>query len=201
MPSEAPILAKRPRERVLIAIPVQVSRYAADGTPLRERGETLVVSQHGALLRLPSRPALDTSLEVLNCYSNEAARFRVAYVDAESKDGHSVSGWKCSRTATNSGTSNSHPNKARASHPRPAPGQPVDRTNRQRGRAKSNPRLLAWARRRTIRQADSIQNVYRLHRNSRLYFPLGGRVFEHHAFAAGAQVGRPPMRLSRGQEI
>ena len=88
MPSEAPILAKRPRERVLIAIPVQVSHYAADGTPLRERGETLVVSQHGALLRLPSRPALDTSLEVLNCYSNEAARFRVAYVDAESKDGH-----------------------------------------------------------------------------------------------------------------
>ncbi len=88
MPSEAPILAKRRSERVLIAIPVQVSRYAADGTPLRERGETLVVSQHGALLRLPSQLALDTPLEVLNCYSNEAARFRVAYVDAEPKDGH-----------------------------------------------------------------------------------------------------------------
>ena len=87
MPFDPQILGKRQSERVLITIPVQVSGHDRDGTHIKEKGQTLVVTQHGALLRLPSRLVLDTALEVMNCYSEEVEKFRVAHVDGESNDG------------------------------------------------------------------------------------------------------------------
>ena len=87
MASEPQIPGKRRSERVLITIPVQVSHYARDGSPIKESGETLVVTEQGALLRLPSRLVLNAQLEVMNYYSQQVERFRVAHVDGEPKDG------------------------------------------------------------------------------------------------------------------
>ena len=87
MRSAPEIPGKRRSQRVLITIPVQVSCYARDGVSLKERGQTLVVTEHGALLCLPSRLEIDTLLEVMHCYSEEVEKFRVAHVNGEPKGG------------------------------------------------------------------------------------------------------------------
>ena len=46
-----------------------------------------MVTEHGALLCLPSRLEIDTLLEVMHCYSEEVGNFRVAHVDGEPKGG------------------------------------------------------------------------------------------------------------------
>lgn len=116
MLSDPEIPGKRRSERVLITIPVQVSCYARDGISLKERGQTLVVTEHAALLSLPSRLEIDTLLEVMHCYSEEVGNFRVAHVDGEPKGGQFHIIAEMLTPGMDSGESDSRPKKASASH-------------------------------------------------------------------------------------
>ncbi len=72
---------------MLLRIPIKVSGTAPNGKPINEQGEAVVVSRHGALLRLTSPLTTGTELEVMNGYSQEVEKFQVVYVSDKPKDG------------------------------------------------------------------------------------------------------------------
>ncbi len=79
---------RRRSERVLLRTPVKVSGVGPNGKPVNEKGEAVILSQHGALLRLPSSLMTDTTLDIMVGYSQEVQKCRVVWVSEEPKDGH-----------------------------------------------------------------------------------------------------------------
>ncbi len=73
--------------RVRVSLPVSLSGVTRDGKPINEKGETVVVGRHDALLRTTAWLVPGTTLEVMNGHSHEVEKFRVAWVGAELRDG------------------------------------------------------------------------------------------------------------------
>ncbi len=87
MGSQAPIYERRRGDRVLIRIPVTVRVHGTGATPIEDT-ETVVVSEHGALLRFARAPQLGSIVEVKNRFSDQVEKFRVAWVGDTAQDGH-----------------------------------------------------------------------------------------------------------------
>lgn len=83
--SVAPIFERRRGDRVLIRIPIEVRMVSDKGAVPIEATETVVVSQNGALVRLNTAPKLGATLEIVNKFTQQAEKFRVAWVG---KPGH-----------------------------------------------------------------------------------------------------------------
>ncbi len=80
---------ERRSTRLVIRIPVNVSGVATRGETISEKGETLLISRHGALIHMPSSAKIDTTLEVMNLHSHQVEKFRVVSVQKR-KDGYNV---------------------------------------------------------------------------------------------------------------
>lgn len=70
---------RRHADRVMIRIPIRLQAIGANGSPLSEEGEALVVSRTGALLQTRSPLPAGTTLVVTNALSRNAERFRVVW--------------------------------------------------------------------------------------------------------------------------
>jgi len=76
----------RRSERMLLRIPVRV--YATvDGMQVNESAEAVIISRYGALLRTTSALKLNTTIEVLNAFSQEIAKFRVVWTSEKRREG------------------------------------------------------------------------------------------------------------------
>jgi hypothetical protein len=67
-------------------VPVEVRGTAADGKPLEESTHTGVVGVLGAMIRTSRMLQIGSEVEVTNRFSQQTARFRVAWVK-EHRDG------------------------------------------------------------------------------------------------------------------
>ncbi len=70
---------RRRGERVLLRIPIKVYAVGEDGKPFNEEAETAVVSRFGALVRLKVPVKRGSTMEVMNGYSGQIEKFRVAW--------------------------------------------------------------------------------------------------------------------------
>ena len=87
MSSQASYSERRRGERLMIRIPVKVYALGKDGQHVNEAAETVVVSRHGALLRVSSALKHGTTLEVMNGFTQKIEKFRVVWVSEKPKDG------------------------------------------------------------------------------------------------------------------
>jgi hypothetical protein len=92
MASARAMIERRRSSRVATCIPVKVTRSDAASQTLDHSAEAIGVSRCGALLRVPSAPALGapplgSRIAVQNGFSSEAREFRVVRVSPTGKDG------------------------------------------------------------------------------------------------------------------
>lgn len=86
--ASAPAESDRRRStRVLLVIPVEVAWTSKDGLQVQEHAETEVVSQHGALLRMGTRLAPGTQLDLRRPNTGHASKAKVVGVGNPSSDG------------------------------------------------------------------------------------------------------------------
>jgi hypothetical protein len=78
---------RRRSTRVLLVMPVEVKWMTKDGPWVQEHGETEVVSQHGAMLRMKSRISPGTVIEVRRPEVGTSAKAKVVGVGNPSPDG------------------------------------------------------------------------------------------------------------------
>jgi hypothetical protein len=71
---------ERQGPRVTMRVPVEVRGTAADGTPLEEIAFTGVVGTQGAMIWTSRKMEVGSELEITNRFSQQTARFRVAWV-------------------------------------------------------------------------------------------------------------------------
>jgi hypothetical protein len=77
---------QRQGARVVMRVPVEVRGTAADGKPLEESTHTGVVGTLGAMIWISRRMEVGSELEVTNRFSQQTAKFRVAWVK-DAKEG------------------------------------------------------------------------------------------------------------------
>jgi hypothetical protein len=70
---------RRRGERVLLRIPVKIYAVGEDGKQFNEAAETAVVSRFGALVRLAVPVKRGSTMEVMNDYTGQIEKFRVAW--------------------------------------------------------------------------------------------------------------------------
>jgi len=78
---------RRRSTRVLLVIPVEVAWTSREGQGCTEKAETEVVSQHGAMLRMPTRLAPGTKLRIDRQANRQSCEARVVGVGNPSPDG------------------------------------------------------------------------------------------------------------------
>jgi len=78
---------RRRGERVLLRIPVKVYAVGEDGKPFDEATETAVVSKYGALVRLTVPVKRDSTMQVMNSYTEQIEKFRVAWQGDAPREG------------------------------------------------------------------------------------------------------------------
>jgi hypothetical protein len=71
---------ERQSTRVVMRVPVEVRGTAADGSPLEESANTGVIGVLGAMIWLSRRLQIGSEVEITNRFSQQTARFRVAWV-------------------------------------------------------------------------------------------------------------------------
>lgn len=71
---------RRRTERVLIQVHIFVQGVTSDGHAFREDAKTLVVSAHGALIRLAQDIRPEATITLTNAVTNEQQTCRIAYV-------------------------------------------------------------------------------------------------------------------------
>jgi hypothetical protein len=71
---------QRQGPRVTMRVPVEVRGTAADGKPLEETTHTGVVGTQGAMIWTSRQMELGSEMEVTNRFSQQTAKFRVAWV-------------------------------------------------------------------------------------------------------------------------
>ncbi len=79
---------RRRSERILHRISVRVEGSAPDGTVLNVGGAALVISPHGALLRVPAALEQGSSIAVTLLASGRCEPFRVVWTGGAREDGH-----------------------------------------------------------------------------------------------------------------
>lgn len=77
---------QRQSARVVMRVPVEVRGKAADGSPFEESTYTGVVGVLGAMVRTSQTLPTGTEVEVTNRFSQQTAKFRVAWAK-EHRDG------------------------------------------------------------------------------------------------------------------
>ncbi len=87
MPSEAEMKNRRRSERVFIRIPIEIKAVGADGKPVSESAEAVVVSRHGALIRVATALKPATQLVITHGFSRDAEKFRIVWVSERRADG------------------------------------------------------------------------------------------------------------------
>jgi len=78
---------RRRSERILQRIPVRVAGNAQDGRRIDVGAAALVISPHGALLRIPAALAPGTSVDVTLLASGRSEEFRVVWMGVVREDG------------------------------------------------------------------------------------------------------------------
>jgi hypothetical protein len=77
---------QRQGARVVMRVPVEVRGVAADGNPLEESTHTGVVGVLGAMIWTSRMLQYGTEVELTNRFSQQTARFRVAWIK-DQRDG------------------------------------------------------------------------------------------------------------------
>ena len=78
---------RRKGGRVLMRVPVEVRGTAQDGSVLEESTHTSVVGALGAMVRTSRLLQIGTVVVVTNRFSQQTAKFRVAWVGEQQTDG------------------------------------------------------------------------------------------------------------------
>jgi hypothetical protein len=78
---------QRQAARVVMRVPVEIRGTAADGSPLEESTHTGVVGVLGAMIWTSRMLKVGTEVELTNRFSQQTAKFRVAWVKDQLDDG------------------------------------------------------------------------------------------------------------------
>lgn len=78
---------RRRSTRVLLIIPVKATWTSKDGLQVQEHAETEVVSEHGAMLKMGTRLAAGTQIELCRLASGQITKAKVVGVGNPSPDG------------------------------------------------------------------------------------------------------------------
>ena len=78
---------RRRGARVLMRLPIEVRGIAEDGSDLLEITHTDAVSAHGAMVRTSRLPQMGSEVAVTNRFSQQTARFRIAWLGPEPSEG------------------------------------------------------------------------------------------------------------------
>jgi len=73
----------RRSQRILLAVPILVSGERANGAMFSERTHTIVVSAHGALIRLHESVLVGQQLRIKNLGTNEEISCRIIDINSE----------------------------------------------------------------------------------------------------------------------
>jgi hypothetical protein len=80
---------RREGARVVMRVPVEVRGTAVDGIPLEESTHTGVVGVLGAMIWTSRMLQIGTEVEITNRFSQQTAKFRVAWVK-DNRDGEEL---------------------------------------------------------------------------------------------------------------
>lgn len=83
MSTEPPAAERRRDQRVSAVIPVEVEWTTSEGTRVRERAETEVVSAYGALLRLRTRYSIAAQVNLNNPSTGQSVPAYSAWTESE----------------------------------------------------------------------------------------------------------------------
>ncbi|MBI4461325.1 MAG: PilZ domain-containing protein [Acidobacteria bacterium] len=92
---------RRRSARILIRVPVRVSGITQHGTRVSQSGEAVVISRHGALLKVGSPLKPGSEVDVENPSSHEMATFRVVWTSDQPSAGRWDVGVEWSSGAAN----------------------------------------------------------------------------------------------------
>lgn len=73
--------------RVLMRVPIHVRGTAEDGNEFEEAAHTEAVSARGSMARIPRQPKMGSEMAVTNRFSQQTAKFRVAWLGKKPADG------------------------------------------------------------------------------------------------------------------
>jgi len=78
---------RRRSSRVMLIIPVEVKWMTKDGPWVQEHADTEVVSQHGAMLKMKSRPSVGAQIEIRRPALGQSVKAKVVGMGNPSTDG------------------------------------------------------------------------------------------------------------------
>lgn len=78
---------RRRSERVLIRVPVRINGITRQGRHVAEKGEAVIISRHGALLKTGNDLQPGTEVDLENPTTHETAKFRVVWASDRPADG------------------------------------------------------------------------------------------------------------------
>lgn len=90
---------RRRSQRVLIRLPVRLNGTTRKGQPVSARGEAVVISSNGALLKMDSDFRPGSEVEVENSATQQIARYRVVWASDQPTDGR----WEVGLESSGSG--------------------------------------------------------------------------------------------------
>lgn len=73
--------------RVVMRVPVEIRGTGADGKPVEESAFTGVIGALGAMILVSRRLRIGSEVELTNRFSQQTARFRVAWISDEESGG------------------------------------------------------------------------------------------------------------------
>jgi hypothetical protein len=86
---------QRQGARVVMRVPVEVRGITVDGSPLEESTHTGVVGELGAMIWTSRMLQVGTEVELTNRFSQQTAKFRVAWVKDQQDNGLWETGVEC----------------------------------------------------------------------------------------------------------
>jgi hypothetical protein len=86
---------QRQGARVVMRVPVEVRGITVDGSPLEESTHTGVVGELGAMIWTSRMLQVGTEVELTNRFSQQTAKFRVAWVKDQQDHGLWETGVEC----------------------------------------------------------------------------------------------------------
>jgi hypothetical protein len=81
-----PLVEHRRSQRILLALPIQISGQRINGAPFSERTKTILVNAHGALIRLRESVLAGQKLRMKNLGTNEELVCEVVDINAGRED-------------------------------------------------------------------------------------------------------------------
>ncbi len=82
-----PVTERRRSERVLIRMPVRLTGLTRTNKRVTEKGEAIVISRHGALLKTESELKPGSEVELENPVTHQAAKYRVVWTSDRPTEG------------------------------------------------------------------------------------------------------------------